>query len=214
MTEREFLAQFSRFKQEFLEKSQRPAGKPKGSRRTVLENFERWLELRAKTQKSKEQTTGTFSFSDFLDEVVNVTGKLLEGYNIRISYPPPVFRESKRCISVFKNSSIFYRIGKVKPRQGLNKGQELLVIELVMDGNKKAVFQPLMEIKSEIEERMGGELHRELPRVESRGKYRLKKFLPYRMVESYDVKGVSQVMAEFILATVPSLEKLGLSRNT
>lgn len=210
MTEKEFLVEFSRLKQEFLEKTPRSAGRPKGIRRKVLESFERWLELRAKTKKS----AGTVPLGEFLDEVINVTGKLLEAHNIKISYPLPVFKESKRCIRVFENSSVFYRIGKVKPRKGLNKGQNLLVIELVMDGNKKTVFLPLLKMKEEIEKKLGDDLFRELPQTESTGRYRLKRFLPYSMVETCDVQGVSRALADFILATVPSLEKLGLSRNT
>jgi len=207
MTEREFLIQFSHFKQEFLDTSKRPANKPKGNRKKVLENFERWLQLRAKMEKAE------MTFSDFLNNVVLVAGKILENNDIAISCPAPVFKESKRCISIFKNSTVFYRIGRVKPRRGFNKGQNILVIELVMDGHKKSVFLPLLEMKEEIEERLEEKLLRELPRTESAGHYRVKTFLPYHLVESNDVQIVAGDLADFILATLPSLEKLGLSRN-
>jgi hypothetical protein len=208
MTEREFLSQFLHFKQEFLATSKRPAGKPRGIRKNVLDNFERWLQLRAKIEKT--DTT----FNDFLNNVILVAGKILEKNGVTISCPIPVFKESKRCISIFKNSTVFYRIGRVKPRRGFNKGQNILAIELVMDGHKKSVFLPLLEMKEEIEERLGEKLLRELPRTESAGHYRVKTFLPYQLVESNDVQTVARALADFILATLPSLEKLGLSRKS
>ncbi|MGB9826533.1 MAG: hypothetical protein ACPLRU_07660, partial [Desulfofundulus sp.] len=128
--------------------------------KNFLDWFESWLqseessEVEQVTPAQKEKT-----FDQFLDEVLNEAEHILAEQNIELTYALPGqnlgISEPWKCVKVFRNSNIYYRIGRTQPRKGKYQGQKILVIDLVMDGHKKQVFLPLLELKAEIEKRLG-----------------------------------------------------------
>jgi len=220
VTEKKFIQVFNRRKKAFLqdvEKGRMPKTLtgPDGQydHKKVLDWFERWLkEENVPPQKSQPITSK--SFEEFIDEVLYEVKNLLSLKNINIIYSLPGqslgINESWKCVKVFNKTDVYYRIGRTRPRKGPNRGQELLVLDLVMDGYKKNVFLPLLELKSEIEKKLGSELERELPKVEATGKYRLKILLPIENVQG-DVAHTAKRFADFIATTKPILNQLGIS---
>ncbi len=156
----------------------------------------------------------TDDFDDFIDQVLVLARHFLEARGIKIAYTPPEQRlgikESWRCIKIFSNNKVYYRIGKTKLRKGPYQGKKLLFIDLVMDGQKRKVFLPLLSLKRQMERKLGEVLERELPSVEATGKYRLKLFMPFWMVERGDVRAVSRKLSTFILVTQKTLHELGV----
>ncbi|SFR00404.1 hypothetical protein [Desulfoscipio geothermicus] len=219
----DFLEQFTRQKDEFLQELQRGNievnFKPDGnvdSKKIILELFEQWLQRKAapvQEQVTLEQED-TQTFDVFLDEVLSRAKKILKERGIHIAYTSLSKKmgitESWKCIRVFGRSNIYYRIGKTRPRKGPNKGREYLVIDLVMDGNKKQVFVPLLKKKDLIENQLGVSLERELPKVEATGKYRLKLLLPYDVVRERNKRLAAKKLADFVEATKPHLDELGV----
>ncbi len=214
----DFVRQYSNYKKEFLkelksgniEVSFKDAGE---SKKMVLELFEQWL--RQKTvEPVNNKENEAFLFDSFLDEVLSRAKKILKERGIHITYTSLSkqlgIRESWKCIKVFGSNSVYYRIGKTKPRKGPNKGREYLVFDLVMDGNKKLVFVPLLEKKNKIENRLGAQLVRELPKVEATGKYRLKMLLPFDLVRERNIRLAAKKLADFVEATKPYLDELGV----
>lgn len=218
MTDKNFLDIFSRQKKAFLKDIEKGSrAKPDSSEgkpdlKKALDWFERWL--REEKASGSKVSMSAKSFEEFVDEVLQEVKELLTPKNINIVFSLPGqslgIIESWKCVKVFENTDIYYRIGKTRPRKGPNRGQEFLVLDLVMDGHKKQVFLPLLELKPEIEKRLGSELERELPKVESTGKYRLKILLPIESVH-YDTSLTAQKFADFINITKPFLEQLGVS---
>ncbi|SHE59624.1 hypothetical protein SAMN02745218_00558 [Desulfofundulus australicus DSM 11792] len=222
MAERDIVQLFNRYKEEFLKKfSQQDGGD--GEERTrvwqefkkFLDRFEHWLQSED-SEGIEEDTSlpGEKSFDQFLDEVLAETKRILAEQNIDVTYTLPGqnlgISESWKCVKVFGNNNIYYRIGRTRPRKGPYRGQELLVIDLVMDGYKKQVFLPLLELKSEIEKRIGAMLERELPRVEATGKYRLKVILPFEVVHKGDTWLAARKFADFVAVTKPLINSLGI----
>jgi hypothetical protein len=219
VTDKGFIEIFNRQKKAFLkdmEKGQqdKASGIPgsTGEYRKVLDWFEKWLrEDKAPAQKS--QPMDAKSFEEFVDEVLFEVKNILAPQNINIVFSLPGqslgITESWKCVKVFDNTDIYFRIGKTRPRKGSHKGLDFLVLDLVMDGNKKQVFLPLLELKSEIEKKLGSHLDRELPKVEATGKYRLKILLPIETVQG-DVAMTAQKFAKFISVTKPILNQLGV----
>ncbi|WP_027719010.1 hypothetical protein [Desulfovirgula thermocuniculi] len=217
MVERQILEVFHQRKEEFL-KNISGADKKEvvAELKRFLDWFEQWLHLEAEEQKEREpQAARPRALEEFLDEVLAETKRILAERRINITYTLPGqnlgAKESWKCVKVFGNSGIYYRIGRTRPRKGPYRGQDLLVIDLVMDGYKKKVFLPLLELKGEIEKRLGVELQRELPKVEATGKYRLKFFLPYDVVRRGDAALAARKFAHFIAVTKPLLNSLGVS---
>lgn len=213
----DFVEQYAAYKDEFLRELKSgniPVNFKEGadSKKMVLELFEQWLQTKTASKESK--STDVESFDTFLDEVLARAKKILHERGIQISYMSLSkqigITESWKCIRVFGSNNIFYRIGKTKPRKGPNKGREYLVIDLVMDGHKKQVFVPLLEKKDNIEGRLGLPLERELPKVEATGKYRLKLMLPYDVVRERNIRLAARKLADFVEATKPYLEELGV----
>lgn len=225
MTDKGFIEVFNRRKKAFLkdiEKNQRaePLGRANGNYdfRKVLERFERWLKEESiphqNVQSQKSQVISAKSFDEFVDEVLLEVKNILAPKNIDIIFSLPGqnigITESWKCVKVFKNTNIYYRIGRTRPRKGPYRGQDLLVLDLVMDGYKKQVFLPLVEMVPEIEKKLGIGLERELPKVEATGKYRLKILLPIENVHG-DVTQTAWKFAEFISTTKPILNQLGIN---
>ncbi|MCL2338225.1 MAG: hypothetical protein FWC60_12505 [Firmicutes bacterium] len=212
-----FLRQYAAYKEEFLKelKSVNVTVNLKNnadSKKVVLELFEEWL--KGKTAPRKSQPMANDSFDSFLDEVLFRAKKILLARGIRISYlslsQQIGIAESWKCIKVFGNDTIFYRIGKTKPRKGPHKGREYLVFDLVMDGHKKQVFVPLLQKKDRIESSLGASLERELPQVEATGKYRLKLLLSYEVVREKNIRLAARKLADFVGTTKPYLDDLGV----
>lgn len=224
VTDKEFLELFSRQKDAFMkdfEKTGQPIKSnartgPAGDHKNMLEWFERWLRGENITTSKKEPKPVQVakSFDEFIDEVLAEAKEILAERNIPIVYSLPGqslgISESWKCVKVFGNRDIYYRIGKTRPRKGPRKGQELLVLDLVMDGHKKQVFVPLLSRKDEIEKKLDDVLERELPKVESTGKYRLKVMLPIELVQQGDTGMAARKFADFITVTKPLLNKLGV----
>lgn len=219
MTEKSFIELFNRRKKAFLkeiESGQRDiaaGGAPAGHDfKHALDRFEKWLK-EEKEVSPKSQPISSKSFDEFIEQVLGEVQKLLSRQNINIVYTLPGqslgIAESWKCVKVFDNINIYYRIGRTRPRKGPSKGQDLLVLDLVMDGYKKQVFLPLLEMKSEIEKKLGNPLERELPKVESTGKYRLKIHLPIESAQG-DVAQTAHKFAQFISVTKPILNRFGI----
>lgn len=207
MIDQEFVNLFNRQKEAFLKEYK------KNSYEKALNWFERWL--REEKVKTEEDVAGEHgSFEDFIDEVLTRTSDILRRWGVKISYPSPEqwlgIKGSWRCIRVLENNNIYYRLGKTKPRKGPYQNQELLVVELVMDGQKKQAFAPMLRHKKEIELELGEVLERELPKVEATGKYRLKLILSFHLVERWEVELTAKKLAGFILATKKMLNKVGV----
>lgn len=219
-----FMEQFTKHKNDFLKEMTRgnveinfKSDSHADSKKMILELFEQWL-LRKNNQEqlqlSQTAQDNTQSFDVFLDDVLSRAKKILSERGIKIAYTSLSNKfgitESWKCIRVFGSSNIYYRIGKTRPRKGPNKGHEYLVIDLVMDGNKKQVFVPLLQKKDVIENRLGASLERELPKVEATGKYRLKLLLPYDVVRERNKRLAAKKLADFVEATKPYLNELGV----
>jgi hypothetical protein len=207
MTNQEFISYFTRQKETFLKEYRID------SYEKALNWFERWLReegAKGEDNFAREQ----ICFEDFTDLVLARAAEILRRWGVKITYPSARqwlgAKNSWRCIVAFENRNIFYRFGKTRPRKGPQQNQELLVIDLVMDGQKKQVFQPLLEQKQEIEAHLGEPLVRELPRVEATGKYRLKLLLPFQLVEKGEIDLLAEKLAGFILATKKALNKIGV----
>jgi len=219
VTEKSFIDIFSRHKKAFLkdiEKGQRidPYTSPEGRSdfKRALDWFEKWLK-EENIAGRKSQPLSAKSFDEFVDEVLLEVKNILAHKDINIVFSLPGqslgIIESWKCVKVFDNTDIYYRIGKTRPRKGPNKGQEFLVLDLVMDGHKKQIFLPLLDLKPEIEKKLGSELERELPKVEATGKYRLKILLPIESVQG-ETAFTAKRFADFISVTKPFLNGLGI----
>lgn len=220
----DFLEQFSRHKDNFLKELKRgnievnfkvdSDASNSDSRKMILELFEQWLQRKTEQDQLAVSYDETESFDVFLDDVLSRAKKMLQERGIHIAYTSLSkqmgITESWKCIRVFGRSNIYYRIGKTKPRKGPYKGKDYLVMDLVMDGNKKQVFVPLLKKKDVIENQLGVPLERELPKVEATGKYRLKLLLPYEVVRERNKRLAAKKLADFVEATKPHLDALGV----
>ncbi len=209
MTNQEFVKFFIRQKEAFLQEYK------ESNYKKALNWFERWLQ-EEKVKTEEDTAAGAAGdFDHFLDEVLSRTQEILRGWGIKMVYPSSHqwlgLKGSWRCIKVFDNQNVYYRIGKTRPRKGRYQGQELLVLDLVMDGQKKQVFLPLLSRKKEIELELGEVLERELPKVEATGKYRFKLLLPFHLFARWETELTSQKLAGFILVTKKALNKLGVA---
>ena len=208
MIDQEFVNLFSRQKEAFL-REYRQNGYEK-----ALNWFERWLqEEKVKTEAQTDGERG--DFEDFIERVLARAGEILLLWGVKITSPSPErwlgIKGSWRCIRVLENPNVYYRLGKTRPRKGPYQNQEILIFELVMDGQKKQVFLPVLMHKREIELELGEVLERELPKVEATGKYRLKLVLPFHLLERWEVELTSKKLAGFILATKKVLNKIGIA---
>jgi hypothetical protein len=220
VTEKSFIDIFSRQKKAFLKEMEKdpkvksfPSPDDKSDFKRALDWFEKWLKEENIADR-KSPPMSSKSFDEFVDAVLLEVKNLLTEKDINIIFSLPGqslgIIESWKCIKVFDNTDIYYRIGKTRPRKGPNKGQEFLVLDLVMDGHKKQVFVPLLDLIPEIEKKLGNELERELPKVEATGKYRLKILLPIESVQG-DTAWTARKFADFIAVTKPFLQRLGVS---
>lgn len=228
MADVEFLKVFREKKEEFrkqLEKGTLPKtqgrGKANRSSERLLDWFEKWLEDESQGQVQRKQAPA-MPFEEFLNLVLEETTKILNKKDPALgkmlsdranggANTWKRFSKSWKCLNIYDDSEVFYKIGKTTPRKGPRQGKEYLVLELVMDGRKKQAFIPMLARKEELEKQLGDVLEREPPRVEATGKYRFKLFLPYELAYSGDAGAVAEKMAGMVLATRPVLNELGIN---
>lgn len=203
----DFFSVFEQYKERFLQQDQARDNK------RSLDLFEKWLKgnsilLRVNTTGIKKK----IDFGNFFTEVVSETKRILDHKGIKIKAISLSLKESSKCIIVFRDSTIYYRIGKTCPRKGHYGGMELLVMELIMDGNKNNVFIPLLDRLESMERQIGAKIERESPKVESTGKYRFKLLFPFERDESFiTVQKYAGILADFICITRQELLNLNVS---
>ncbi|MCL6639384.1 MAG: hypothetical protein K6T80_06880 [Firmicutes bacterium] len=227
MADREFIREFREKKEEFKKHLEKGDFKIKGGRGRaarssdrLLDWFEKWLagELVEQQQKRSEPA---MPFDRFLNEVFAAAvkmlvseepglGNILEGPLNNGSHAWKCYSKSWKSLYIFEDAEVFYRIGKTTPRKGPHQGQELLVIELVLDGKKKQAFLPMLDRKEELEAKIGRPLEREQPRVEATGKYRFKLYIPYEQAHNGEVRAVAGQFYDFVRVTKPVLNELGI----
>ncbi|GBF33545.1 hypothetical protein DCCM_2647 [Desulfocucumis palustris] len=228
MTVREFISLFEQQKNAFLMQNIIGEGQT-----GVLEEFESWLKENHPGQepvfedkKTKKARTGAKvkkeskktekqDFSLYLDNIMDEAQKALEEKGLQINCislgKAMGLRETSKCIKIFNDVNIFYRIGKSLPRKGKYQGQNIMLIELVMDGYKSSIFLPLLSKQAEIERRLGIPVEREMPHIENVGKYRFKLYFPLDNSGEYGHRPwkIGKILAEFICITKELLEELG-----
>ncbi|SFG01701.1 hypothetical protein SAMN05660649_00486 [Desulfotomaculum arcticum] len=192
----------------------------------VLKLFEHWVKEKLpqtignerKGNKSSEKNgIANKEFGVFLEDVIAQARELLarRGINIYcISLGKTINSlQSSKCIRVFKDVDVFYRVYKSIPRKGQYKGQKLLTIELVMDGYKGSVFLPLLQKKDFIEKHMGMAIERETLHVENTGRYRFRLCFPFTVIpeQEHGVQYMGHILSEYIFITGKYMKHLGLS---
>lgn len=203
----DFFSVFELYKERYLQQDR--ARENKGA----LELFEKWLKGNAGLQyvKISKEKGKKIDFSKFFTSIVLETKKILAQKEININGISLGLKESSKCIIVFNDNSIYYRIGKTIPRKGKYSGMELLVMELIMDGNKNNVFVPLLARLSDLQKKIGSTIERENPKVEATGKYRFKMFFPVENDDSEErVYYYSKKLADFIYYTREDLLNLNV----
>lgn len=227
MADNEFIKVFREKKEEFQKQLQQgdfkiKEGRGRSARSSdrLLDWFEKWLEGESPAEEQRKSAPA-MPFDEFLNQVLELVIRLLgkedpalekalAGQAMGGAKSWKLYSKSWKVINIFEDSEVFYRIGKTTPRKGPHQGEELLVIELVLDGRKKQAFLPMLARKQELEEKIGSPLERELPRVEATGKYRFKLFLPYELAYNGDTRAVAEKMAGMVTATRPTLNELGI----
>lgn len=204
----DFFSVFEQYKERFLQ--QEHARENKKS----LELFEKWLRgnsslLRINTAEIRNKK---IDYGNFFTGVVSEAQKILHEKGIKIKAISLGLKESSKCIIVYRDSTIYYRVGKTCPRKGNYGGMELLVMELIMDGNKNNVFIPLLQRVEAMEKRLGTRIERESPKVEGTGKYRFKLLFPFERDDSFaTVRRYAKILADFIVITRQELLNLNVS---
>lgn len=208
MSSSNFFSSFEMYKKRYLQQENTYENKK------ALDLFEKWLKGNSKLllfkiseEKNKKIDLGKF-FSGIIDEArVSLSSK-----GIQISSISLGLKESSKCITVFKDKTIYYRLSRTCPRKGSYGGMEMLVIELIMDGNKNNVFVPLLKHLDALESQLGQKIEREGAKVEATGKYRFKLFFPFGYDESaVAVRKYAEVLSNFIYYTRKELIKVSVS---
>ncbi|TYO92308.1 hypothetical protein [Desulfallas thermosapovorans] len=212
MTNREFVSAFIAQKEKFCRQLSLGA-----DNRKTLDLFEKWLKenLRDRTKSTEHPAKKNNNIiSQQLDNIVTGAAKILAKQGIQIncvSLPVPVSKSNSRCLRVQPYNTVYYRIRKTSPRKGKHKGEHLISIELVADGNKNKVFLPLLKYKDDIEQDLNLPLERENKSIEATGKYRLKiVFNDMNGVELFHVQKFSRILADFISVTSRYLKKISI----
>ncbi|MEW6425318.1 MAG: hypothetical protein AB1523_11360 [Bacillota bacterium] len=209
MLERGFVDFFNKQKEAFLKEYK------KNSYEKILNSFEHWLRVEQGKAEEEFASGESLKFEDFVERVLARTREILLARGVKMIYPSAEqwlgLKSSWRCLKVLESKHIYYRVGRTRPRKGPYQNQDLLVFDLVMDGQKNQVFLPLLKQKRKIESELGEMLVRELPKVEATGKYRLKLVMPFQLVEHRNIGFASQKLADFILATKKALNGLGVN---
>ena len=207
MSSSNFFSSFEMYKKRYLQQENTYENKK------ALDLFEKWLKGNSKLlqfrvrEKNQKIDLGKF-FSGIIDEA----RVALSRKGIQISSISLGLKESSKCVTVFKDKTIYYRLSRTCPRKGSYGGMEMLVIELIMDGNKNNVFVPLLKQLNSLESQLGQKIEREGAKVEATGKYRFKLFFPFEYDESaVAVSKYAEVLSNFIYYTRKELTKLNVS---
>ncbi|SFR07899.1 hypothetical protein [Desulfoscipio geothermicus] len=210
MTDKEFVTTFVRQKERFIEQSM-----PERINLRTLDLFEKWLKEKLKSRKTAGKAhneTKKLDLRDLLDRAVMKAGYLLQDRGIQIncvSFMIPGNKTSSRCIKVHPHENLYYRICKTSPRKGKHKGQNLIAIELVMDGKKNNIFIPLLARKENMEKQLGMVLERERQSIEATGKYRFKIFFNLdEYAEKEMAEQLGATLADFITVTGMHLKEI------
>ncbi|MFZ5646240.1 MAG: hypothetical protein ACOY30_01305 [Bacillota bacterium] len=202
----DFLSVFEHYKSRYLQQDQDVDNK------NALDSFEKWLRKNTgiihinKKEKKKKIDLGSF-----ISEIFAEAKKLLEGKGISINGISLGLKESSRCITVFNDKTIYYRVGRTSPRKGRYRGMDMLVMEMVMDGNKNSVFMPLLKRVEDLERQVGIKIERENEKVEATGKYRLKLLFPLENDDSeMTVVNYARILADFIYHTRKEVLRLNV----
>lgn len=209
MQSADFYSIFEIYKERYLQQEQLPGSRNKNA----LDQFEEWLRGNENLPRIKVKDAGSkkIDLGKFLTDVASEAKKVLAGRDVTISCITLGLKESSKCISAFRDNTIYYRIGKTSPRKGQYRGMELLAMELIMDGNKNNVFIPLLDRVEDLEKRLRAKIHRESPKVEATGKYRFKLLFVFEDVEVQEmVRKYGRILSEFIFLTRQELLELNV----
>ncbi|WP_347487953.1 hypothetical protein [Desulfoscipio sp. XC116] len=209
MTDREFVSTFVQQKERFISQNM-----PRGINCKTLDLFESWLMERlssAKGEKSAPVSPKT-ELPALLDQAIEKADTLLQKKDIRIkriSLNVLGNKSKTRCIKVYPFDNLYYRICKTSPRKGKHKGENLIAIELIMDGNKNNIFVPMAAEKDNIENQLGIAVERERPSIEATGKYRLKVLFNLDEKSKQEIAGqLGIALADFVCITNRYLQKI------
>lgn len=210
MNDREFVSAFVQQKERFISQNML-----RGINCKTLDLFENWLIERLLANQSKKPVPAAKKreLPVLLDQAIEKADSLLQVKNIRIkriSLDVLGNKSKTRCIKVYPYEDVYYRICKTSPRKGKHKGKNLIVIELVMDGNKNNIFIPMTAAKkNNMESQLGIIVERERPSIEATGRYRLK--ILFNLNEKGEQEIASQLgiaLADFVYITNHYLQKI------
>jgi len=202
----DFFSVFELYKERYLQQDRQA-----GADKKALDSFESWLKGNAGLLlvKARGERLPKIDLGKFFTGITLEAKDILAEKGVQINCISLGLKESSKCITVFPNSSIYYRLGKTCPRKGKYSGVDLLIMELVMDGNKNNVFIPMLGRLSPLEKRFGSKIEREGARVEATGKYRFKLLFPFENDDSATtIKMYADNLSDFIYFTREELVKL------
>lgn len=211
MTEREFIKRFEETKENFISQYSFEANQKK-----LLDMFEQWVKGND-IQVRFDRGTSKRVKVDLIKKINNITDiacEILDRqgiYHKIISLGKDLVVKGKsRCIQISKDSGVYFRIGKTTPRKGRYTGIDLLFMEMVMDGNKKNYYLPMLGYVGDIESQVGYRIEREVQGLETSGKYRLKMYFQINQngyTELSDMQ-LGEILARFIAAGKRHLDKI------
>lgn len=199
-----FLSAFELYKTRYLQQDQGVESKK------ALDIFEKWLKKNTGLICIDKKNNKKVDLFSYISGIVDGAHKILVEKGVKINVISLGLKESSRCITVFNCKSIYYRVGRTNPRKGPYRGMELLVMELVMDGNKNSIFVPLLKRIELLEKSVGKEIQRENENVEATGKYRFKLLFPLGDYSETAIKSLSEMLAKFIYYTRYELISLNI----
>jgi len=203
-----FFNSFELYKKRYLQQENTYENKK------ALDLFEKWLKVNSKLLqfRVREEKNKKIDLGNFFSSIIDEARVALSRKGIQISSISLGLKESSKCVTVFKDKTIYYRLSRTCPRKGRYSGMEMLVIELIMDGNKNNIFVPLLKLLNSLESQLGQKIEREGAKVEATGKYRFKLFFPFEYDESaVAVRKYAEVLSNFIYYTGKELTKLNVS---
>jgi len=202
-----FFNSFELYKKRYLQQENTYENKK------ALDLFEKWLKVNSKLLqfRVREEKNKKIDLGNFFSSIIDEARVALSRKGIQISSISLGLKESSKCVTVFKDKTIYYRLSRTCPRKGRYSGMEMLVIELIMDGNKNNIFVPLLKLLNSLESQLGQKIEREGAKIEATGKYRFKLFFPFEYDESaVAVSKYAEVLSNFIYYTRKELIMLNV----